>query len=108
MKSIVVFLIYLCTFQVFAGDTVTKISRLGAATSQYAVMVVEMALPTKPACADEFTILSFDKSTPHGQDMYALALSALTANKDLMISYSETSCGLWDIRTLVNRIDIFK
>ena len=108
MRYVLTIAICMSIVNVYAGDAVTTISRLGAATEQYAMMIVDVGLPTKPTCAEENNILSFDKSTPHGQDMFALALSALTANKQLMISYSETSCGLWGSRTLVNRIDILK
>lgn len=81
MKYIVTLLLYFVFSQVYAGDVVSTISRLGAANQQYALVVVDVAIPTKPPYAEEYKVLSFDKSTAHGQDMYALALTALTADK---------------------------
>ena len=108
MKRLFVIILLLAFNNLSAGEAVSTINRLGAATEQYAVMLIDTPLPTKPVCAEENYILSFDKSTPHGRDMFALAMAALSADKKLMIYYSETTCGLYNVRTQVNRIDILK
>jgi hypothetical protein len=108
MKMAILIVLCMICGNIYAGEETTNINRLGAATDQYAVMVVDTPLPTKPPCAEGNTVVSFDKSTPHGKDMFALAMTALATDKKLVIYYSETSCGLYSVRTLVNRIDIVK
>ncbi len=91
-----------------AGSVTSKVTRVGAATDQYGVLFIETPAPTKPSCANEHTILSFDKSTSHGKDMYSMALTALAAQKKLVISYSDTVCGLRGNRAIVLRMDIMR
>ena len=105
--KVVLFFSILVSFHANAEKIYSTINQLGAASETYAIMVVDTPLSTKPSCAEQNTILSFDKSTSHGKDMYALAMAAITAQLKLRIEYSDTECGFLGIRTLVNRIDIY-
>ena len=91
-----------------AGSVTSTINRVGAATDQHAMLIVDTAATTKPDCAEEYTIFSFDKSTAHGRDMYSMALTAFATQKPLAITYSDTQCGLWDLRTLITRMDLIR
>ena len=72
------------------------------------MLVVDTPISTKPDCAQNFNILSFDKSTAHGKDLYAIALTGFTTQKKLWITYSDTVCGLSDVRVLISRIDLVR
>ncbi|TQV65567.1 hypothetical protein FKG94_28580 [Exilibacterium tricleocarpae] len=90
-----------------AGKVTSKITHLAAATVQYGTLTLETPASTKPTCADEYTIMSFDKTTSHGRDMYSMALAALTAQLRLSVTYSDTECGLYGTRAVVTRLDIY-
>ena len=105
-KILFIFILCVTPYLSHAGSVVSKITRVGAVNDQYGMLIVETAAATKPDCAEEFTIMSFDKSTANGRDMYSMALTALAAQKRMIIEYSDTVCGLWANRALIIRMDI--
>ena len=104
-------LLGLCVFQSsLAGEKQieAKIERLGVVTAQYgnAVLDVSLDVATHP-CAMHAAIVSFDKTTEHGRQMYAMLLSAKMSNKTVLIMYDDTLCGLWGNQALMTRSYIY-
>lgn len=109
VKNTIIFsLLLLISTTTYAGSVTSTINRIGTASAQYAILIVDNAAATKPDCAEEYTIFSFDKFTAHGQDMYSMALTAFATQKRLIIQYSDTVCGLNNGRALVTRMDIIR
>ena len=107
MRSIIVFVTLIISGFASADVISTKINQLGAANNTYAMVRLDTPASTKPPCAAEYQMMSFDKSTDHGKTMFSVALAALTAGKRLRIEYSSTSCGLNGNRALITRLDIY-
>lgn len=104
----VLLLILATPMLVNAGQVVSKISQVGVVNEQYGMIRVDTPASSKPECAEEFTILTFDKSTPHGQDLYSIALAGFSTQAKLAITYSDSICGLWGSRMLLSRIDLLR
>lgn len=95
-------------FDASAGEYATTIERIGAVSNDTAIMVVTTPLPTKPSCATETNVVSFDISTTQGKLFYSNGLAALMAGKSLYVYYSDAECRYLGTRTLVTRSDVLK
>lgn len=81
---------------------------MGAVDATWGIVVLNEAPTSLPACATSANSLSFDKSTQHGRDMLAVALTALATGKSLRVFYSDTICG-WNgpkVLPLATRFDV--
>ncbi len=107
-KILLIMSVIVFSCEVSAGSITSKISRVNAATAQYANAMLDGASIdiTGHSCAANGTHISWDKTTEHGKQMLTLALAGMLAGKRLYISYSDTQCGLWGSQVLVTRIDV--
>lgn len=111
MKKFAVMALLVCaSFGAQASTVSAKILRLDAVNDTYANVQldgVQVDVTAHP-CATIKTHISWDKSTPHGNQMFSLAMTGLVANKTLVFYYSDTDCGLRGNQVLVTRIDLLK
>ena len=96
-----------------SGQIETTINRIGLVSETFAIIKFTHPMPTLPACAvsddpNSEYVVSFDKSTPHGQDMLALVESAFENYWRVKIQYSDATCGWAGVRPLMTRIDAIK
>lgn len=109
---LVVFYI-VCAGTAGSGEVQTQIVRIGLVSDTFAIIRLLQPMPTLPPCAvsadpDSAFVVSFDKSTQHGQDILALATTSLENHSEVKVKYSDTTCGWAGVRPLVTRIDIFR
>ncbi len=108
MRILLIFLTFICiSSQAFGGGVVSYVAELGVVTERYALFRITTAAATKPDCATNYKVYSFDKTTQHGRDMFTMVLTSLVAQKKLQVDFSDTDCGLYATRALVYSVRIF-
>ncbi|XOV78273.1 MAG: hypothetical protein ACFHVJ_15170 [Aestuariibacter sp.] len=111
-KFVLVFLILIST-KLSAAVHVSVVTSVGAFDSQWGVFNIETAIPTEhslpDSCTSRRTKVSFDKSTPHGQDMLSIILTAFSTGKPLRIQFFNGACGVGgNLYPLANRVDVLR
>ena len=67
----------------------------------------ERSLPEAPECAaSHANLATFRADTEIGKLWFTVALAAHAQEKPVYIQYSSTTCGLWDNRGALTRMDI--
>ncbi len=94
----------------FAGSGSFYFNQIGVVQDGakiYGLIQLASNLSLVPQCASENSNqLSFLIEGDFGKLIYATALAAVTAQKQVWLTYSDTNCGLWGSRAISSRIDI--
>ena len=109
---LMILILYISSFSIFAGSGTFTFNQIGVVregTLVYGIVQLEGLLPTVPTCANGFSHqLTFLISGDHGKLLYSNALIAVTAQKKVWLTYSDTDCGWAGTRPVSDRIDIQK
>ena len=94
----------------FAGTASIVVKQVGVLKDHdkvYALAQLDGNLSGVPECANERSNqASFVVEDDFGKLMYSTLLAAVTAQKQVWISFSNVECGLWGDRPVLLRIDI--
>ena len=99
-------------FGAHAANHNSVVTSVGAYNTQWAVFNIESPIPSTiglpDSCTTRRTTFSFNKTTPHGQDMLSIILVAFTTGKKLNIQFYTSTCGVDGLYPLINRVDVLR
>ncbi|TVZ37642.1 hypothetical protein P886_1984 [Alteromonadaceae bacterium 2753L.S.0a.02] len=112
MKTSILILLLLYSCFSIAGAGTFAFNQVGVLKDNdkvYALIQIDGELPLAPECAAEYKHqISFLIEDELGKLFYTNALTAVTAQKNVYLHYSENECGLWGSRPIATRIDLKK
>lgn len=106
-----VFILSLFPSQVIGSttSTIASINKISIATDSYAILHIDSVFEDLPACAENTSsLVSFDYTSSQGSAFLTLALSAFHADSSVELVASTSTCGVWDTRALLLRLNIIK
>lgn len=109
MRLFFIVILTLSSFVAQAGYVNSSMVQLSMATERYGNVRLTTPINEEVGvhpCINTTEFLSFDKTTQHGEQIYALLLSAYIAKKEVYFEYSATECGLWATQALITRVDL--
>ena len=114
-KLMLLFLVSILIFPISAsaGDFVSVIAALTSRDGQYGVIraskrhLSKEVDPVFPPCAEKPFVLYWDKTTPHGKDMWDLARQSL-ARHEVRFEYDDEICSFDGNRLKLVNITLYR